>query len=177
VALTVVFGGLLGVAFAAGRGDAMSREYEREAAFLYNFTKFVEWPSRSFVDANAPIVIGVLGDSPCRPALEQLVKDRKVNGRAIAVRRVETAAQLSDTQLLFVGAGQEARFERLQAAVAAAPVITVGESHAFAAAGGAINFVPQGDKVHFEINMQPVDRVGVKISAQLLKLATTVRRN
>ena len=135
-ALAVLFRGLMSVAFAAGSGDATSREYEIKAAFLYNFTKFIEWPPRSFVDRNAPIVIGVLGDSSCQPALEQLVKDRKVNGRAIAVRRVETARELSDTHLLFVGAGQEVRFEQLRAAIVATPLLTVGESPAFTSAGG-----------------------------------------
>ena len=42
--------------------------------------------------------------------------------------------------------------------------------------GGTINFVPQDDKVRFEINMSAAERSGVKISAQLQKLAAAVRR-
>ncbi len=163
----------------AGAADtaAITREYEIKAAFLYNFTKFIEWPQQSFPDANAPIVIGVLGDSPGQPALLQFVKDRRINGRAIVVRRVESAQEASATQLLFVATGQEARFEQLQAAISAIPVVTVGESQAFVSDGGAINFVLEGDKVRFEVNTTSADHAGVKISAQLLKLATTVRRS
>jgi hypothetical protein len=151
------------------------REYEIKAAFLYNFTKFIEWPARTFADANAPIVIGVLGDSACTPALERLVKDRKINGRAIVVRRVESVQEVSASHLLFVGADHEAQFERLEPQIEATPVVTVGESPAFASAKGAIIFVLQGDKVRFEINTGSTDHAGVKISAQLLKLATAVR--
>src|ERR1700693_3255052 len=57
-----------------------SRMDQIEAAFVYNFTKFIEWPPQSFADLNAPIVIGVLGDSPMAVVLEEVVRDRKVNG-------------------------------------------------------------------------------------------------
>ncbi|HEY0340921.1 MAG TPA: YfiR family protein, partial [Steroidobacteraceae bacterium] len=62
-------------------------------------------------------------------------------------------------------------------AISAIPVVTVGESQAFVSDGGAINFVLEGDKVRFEVNTTSADHAGVKISAQLLKLATTVRRS
>jgi len=103
-------------------------------------------------------VIGVLGDSPCATALERLVKDRKINSRAIAVRRVESAQEASGTHLLFVDAAEEAHFERLEPAIEAIPVVTVGESPSFVSAGGAINFVLQGDNVRFEINMGAAGR-------------------
>jgi hypothetical protein len=164
------------VCTAVADSAAPSREYEIKAAFLYNFTKFIEWPRQSFLDPNAPLVIGVLGDTPCEAALEQLVKDRRVNGRAILVRKVDSAQQASATQLLFVGSGAEELFERLKPVLATIPVVTVGESQAFASDGGAINFILEGDKVRFEINLGAADHAGVKISAQLLKLATTVRK-
>src|ERR1700732_2529857 len=75
-------------AVADGSAAAPLREYETKAAFVYNFTKFVEWPAATFADSGAPMVIGVLGDSPCAQALERLVKDRTVNGRTIVVRPI-----------------------------------------------------------------------------------------
>jgi hypothetical protein len=171
---------LIGLPLNAAGADAASggpaREYEIKAAFLYNFTKFIEWPAHSFADAGAPIVIGVLGDSPCAEALERLVKDRKVNGRAIVVRRIASAEEAKVTHLLFVGSAQEAQFAGLEPAIESLPVLTVGESPGFATLGGTIAFVPQDDKVRFEINIGVADRAGLKISAQLQKLATVIRR-
>jgi hypothetical protein len=160
---------------AAADSSPPPREYEIKAAFIYNFTKFIEWPARSFPDAHSPFVIGVLGDSPCLPALEQLVKDRKVNGRPIAVRKVGSAQELGMLQILFVGSGQESELGALSHELAGAPILTVGESDTFPAAGGTIDFVRQDDKVRFEINLHSAERAGLKISAQLLKLATAVR--
>lgn len=35
-------------------------EYHTKAAFLLNFTRFIDWPSTAFSTVNAPFVIGVL---------------------------------------------------------------------------------------------------------------------
>jgi hypothetical protein len=164
------------LAGAAGAAAAPAREYEIKAAFLYNFTKFVDWPAQTFANDDAPIVIGVLGDSPCVQALERLIKDRKVNGRTIVVRRIASAAEAKVTQLLFVGSAQEAQFAGLEPAIESLPVLTVGESPGFATLGGAIDLLPQGDKIRFEINIDVAEHAGLKISAQLQKLATVVHR-
>jgi hypothetical protein len=162
---------------ADGAAAAPGRECEIKAAFLYNFTKFIDWPAQTFANADAPIVIGVLGDSPCVQALERLVQDRKVNGRTIVVRRIASAAEAKVTQLLFVGSAQEAQFAGLEPAIESLPVLTVGESPGFATLGGAIDFVPQGDKIRFEINIDAAEHAGLKISAQLQKLAVVVHRS
>jgi hypothetical protein len=162
---------------ADGAAAAPGRECEIKAAFLYNFTKFVAWPAQTFATADAPIVMGVLGDSPCVQALERLVKDRKVNGRTIVVRRIASAEQAKGTHLLFVGSAQEAQFAGLEPALHSLPVLTVGESPGFATLGGAIDFVPQGDKIRFEINIDVAEHAGLKISAQLQKLAAVVHRS
>ena len=122
-------------------------------------------------------MIGVLGDSPCAQELEHLIKDRKVNGRTIVMRRIASAEEAKVTQLLFVGFAQETQFAGLKAAIESLPVLTVGESPRFATLGGAIDFVPQGDKIRFEINIDAAEHAGLKISAQLQKLAAVVHRS
>ena len=44
--------------------DEPSQEYKVKAAFLYNFARFVEWPSEAFASADAPFVIAVVGTDP-----------------------------------------------------------------------------------------------------------------
>ena len=168
---------LLGVCLAlAGSGwlraDA-AKEYEVKAAFLYNFTKFVEWPASRFADANSPIVVAVLGRNPFGEALEKIVQGRKVNGHAIVVTTVESTADLAQAHVVFVAAGEEPRIDPEQTA---AGLLTVGETEAFAARGGMIVFRMHQDKVRFEINVDAAERHRLKISAQLQKLATAVRR-
>jgi len=159
---------------ARGANVEVPKEYQVKAAFLYNFTKFVEWPPASFADETSPIVIGVLGRNPFGDELEKIVKDRTVNHRTILVKLIHTADEVSTVQLLFVPVGEESRLPT--AAWQHAAVVVVGESPHFAAAGGIITFLREADKVRFAINLESAERAGLKISAQLLKLATEVQR-
>ena len=160
----------------AGADGPISREYEIKAAFLFNFTRFIEWPSQSFADATSPIVIGVIGADPFGAQLANIVQGRRVNGRAIVARYVTREDEARATHLLFVGLTKDEDIARLLRALSGYPVTTVGESPAFTAQGGAITLVLQGNKVRFEINAAAAARAHVRISAQLEKLATVVRR-
>ncbi len=169
---------LLGVLFSGAasgaRADAISKEYQLKAAFLYNFAKFVEWPPLRFESDTEPIVIAVLGQSPFHSELEALVENRSVNGRAIRVRSITDAADLSAVHILFVPSGEE---HRLKGSIFGdRGVLTVGESDVFADRGGVIRFIVVAGKVRFEINQASSDKAGLRLSGQLLKLATTVRR-
>ena len=66
----------------AGRGADVSaaKESQLKAAFIFNFTKFVEWPLKSFPSGSSPIVIGIVGKGPIGSEIEQMVKGRKVIG-------------------------------------------------------------------------------------------------
>ena len=105
--LTGIFGLLLGGQLVAAAEETVSKEYQVKAAFLYNFTKFVEWPSPHFATEDRPIVIGVLGRNPFGEELEQITKGRRVNGREITIAFVETPAEAAAVDLVFVCAGEE----------------------------------------------------------------------
>lgn len=166
----------IGCSLAHSSDAATSREYQLKAAFVYNFTKFIEWPPQSFSDANAPIVIGVLGETPLATELEQLIRDRKVNGHAILLKKIHSAADAASTHLLFVSTTEDAQFASWRADIETRAIVTVGESASFAQNGGTINFLLQDDKVRFEISTALVERTGLRISAQLQKLAASARK-
>ena len=152
----------------------VAKEYQLKAAFLYNFTKFIEWPPERFETAGSPMVIGVLGVNPFGDDLEKIVEGRTVNGRAIQVKFLPSAAEVGAVHLLFVPAGEETLLPA--SAWQHTAIVTVGESPDLAARGGMIIFTQVAGKLRFEINLVAAERNGLKISAQLLKLATVVRR-
>jgi hypothetical protein len=151
----------------------VSKEQQLKAAFLYNFTKFIEWPARSFPDESSPIIIGLLDRNPFGDELDQVVKGRLVNGRAIVVRIVHTAEDAHAAHLLFVPEGEEGR---LAVVPAGAALVIIGESRDATARGGVITFIHEGDKLRFEINIARAEQRGLRVSAQLQKLAAAVRR-
>lgn len=166
---------LLGLASSAARAESVPKEYQLKAAFLYNFSKFVQWPADRFANETSPIVIAVLGPSPFGGELDRLVRERLVNGRAIEVRPIASAADISRAHIVFVPAGAE---PLLDAGPLVAPgVLTVGESEGFASRGGIIRFILVEEKVRFEIDQGSAERAGLKLSGQLLKLATVIRKS
>jgi uncharacterized protein DUF4154 len=138
-------------------------EYQVKAAFLFNFLKFVEWPASS---NDAPWVIGILGRDPFGSALEDIVRGKSVNGRAVEVRRYARPGDVKDCNILFVG---RAESERMGAPVQPG-LLTVGESSGFLKSGGIINFYLEDNRVHFEIRQTVARSCGLRISSQLLKL-------
>ena len=153
-----------------------SKEYQLKALFVSNFTKFVEWTPNRFSDDNAPIVIGVFADSRYTRELEKAVKNRKVNGRSIVVNEMRSIEQARGFQMLVFDAAPDAQMKVTLQALRDAPVLSIGESDAFAESNGILNFVREGDKLRFEINLDAAQRSGLKISAQFLKLAKKVRK-
>lgn len=157
----------------------ISKEYQVKAAFLFNFTKFVEWPTVRFSSGDAPIVIAVLGRNPFGDELEKLVLNRLVDGRQIVVRALASAEEAKSTgaifHVLFVPAGEESRYADLAKIAPLTGVLTVGESDRFASFGGMVNFVVVENRVRFEINRGAAEAAGLKLSAQLQKLAASAR--
>jgi hypothetical protein len=167
---------LFGGAPAADAEDALISETQIKAAFIYNFTKFIEWPKASFPANGKPIVIGILGETPLTAELGVIVAGRQVNGRPIVVTSVRTAEDLASIQVLFVSESEDTSFGELAPAIASNALLTVGESPGFAAANGAIVFVRLDGKLRFEINLSAAEQAGLKISGQLQKLAAAVKR-
>jgi hypothetical protein len=154
--------------------DLVAKEYQIKAAYLYNFAKFVEWPEQCFTNSQSPLVIGVFGHNPFGDELNAIAKDHKINGRDIVIKTVATVAEAGGVDLMYFSASEDGRVAETLAALKHLPVLTVGETDKFAMSGGIIKLVREADKVHFEINAAAAEQQGLKISAQLLKLAKPI---
>ncbi len=157
-------------------GVPVLSEHQVKAAFLYNFTRFLEWPAQRFAGDGAPIVIGVFGKNPFGAELQEIARNHKVNGRDVVMKEIATVEEAGTVHVLFFSAAEDGHVVETLAALKGASVLTVGESEKFSAAGGMITFVREADKVRFEINADSAEQAGLKISAQLLKLAKSVHK-
>jgi len=151
-----------------------TKEYKVKATYLFNFAQFVEWPATVFADANAPIIIGVLGDDEFGPFLDQIVQGEKIKNRPLIVKRSRTVAELKACHILFISKSEEPRLAAILASLAQSSVLTLGEVEGFAQRGGIINFFLDGEKLRFEINTDAADRCGLRIRSQLLSLSKIV---
>jgi hypothetical protein len=152
-------------------------EYSIKGAYLFNFTRFVEWPTQTRT-AGEPFVIGLFG---CEGSAVNAIRDtlsgkRTGDGRPIVVRDFsEATAELANCQLVFVGETGMAQVQAVQEVIGAKPVLIVGDTEGAASRGCAINFVVAGDAVRIEINLQRAERAGLKLSGRLANVARLVR--
>lgn len=146
-----------------------SREYEIKAAYLYNFIKYVDWPS--YGDT---ITIGVLGYDPFGTALAPL-NSKVVKGRRLVIRHFDSVREAQQCQIIFVSSSEKQRLQEIFESLRFARVLTVGETQGFADGGGIINFIEENNKIRFEINAEAARRTGLNISSELLKLARLVK--
>ncbi len=151
--------------------SAKSSEYEIKAAFVYQFAKFIEWPSE--VLQNEDFCIGVIGKDPFGQALDSLAGEI-MHDKPIVIKRFRTADEARGCQMVFIGKSEWARTADILTRLQKAPAITIGDAAGFAERGGMIGFRVQGKKVRFDINAQNAERAGLKISSKLLRLARVV---
>lgn len=160
---------------ADGAQNQLLSENEIKAGFLYNFTKFVEWPPDAFLDSSGPIVLGVVGDSPITDLVTDAASGKIVNGRAVIVKKFKEGQDLRSCHILFVSSSEEKHMTRILESLRGSNVLTVGETSGFAESGGVINFFIDGNKVRLEINLDAAARSRLKISAKVIAVARLVR--
>jgi hypothetical protein len=160
----------------AAVADEANMEYPVKAAMIVNFLQFVEWPPEARPAEGAPIVVGVVGaGNSLGRALEQIVANKTIAGHAVKVLYLHSGASADGCHLLFVPREQDNDFTRMSQRISGQPILTVGETESFLRAGGIIRFYTEDNKVRFQINPEAAERVNLKISSKLLKLAKIVR--
>jgi len=177
LAIVLALWAVLGVSLAGGGGEVGPQgvdEYTLKAAFLNKFVKLVSWPEERLAE-KAALVIVVYGEDPFGKRLDETFSKRKEDERKVVVRRVTRLDDLDGAHVVFLPRTEIEQLDELLAVTKQTGTLLVGESEAFAARGGAINFYTEEDKVRFEINPESAKRQKLKISSDLLKLARIVK--
>lgn len=159
---------------ANGRLDQILRQIE--AAYLYKFASYVEWPPEAFAGPDSSFTIGLAGSDALADELEASLVGRTVNGRKVVVRRLRRGDAATDVQMLVVGT-PDARWAReLYAAIKDRPVLTIAEPGAEPGAGSMISFAVVNDRVRFEVALTPIKPSRLKVSALMLSAAYKVEK-
>ena len=165
---------LLCLSFASRNAKAQSTEYQVKAVFLFNFAQFVDWPNSAFPEAQAPLVIGVLGDDPFGAYLDETVRGEKVNNRPVIVQRYRSIGEIKSCHVLFISRSEMDRLEQILASLKGQSILTVGDFDGFARRGGMIRFVMEKNKIRLRIGLEAAKAANMTISSKLLRPAEIV---
>lgn len=157
-----------------GKAQAESTEAELKAAFVYGFTRYVEWPEETLKASAESFDLCLLGG---RTVFSEALRDLQgkfVKNRPLRVREVSHADNFKSCQILVLTDNETEHFESVLRRLSGMPVLTVNGSSRFLQAGGMISLVPENNKLRFDINLAAAQKSKLVFSSNLLKLARQV---
>lgn len=149
-------------------------EYQVKAVCVLNAARFITWPTAAFASADAPLVIGILGENPFGSTLDAVVKGETVHRRQIVVRRVGHG-EAAKVHILFISQSERGNLSEVLQAIGGASVVTISEIDRFTQSGGMLGLALADGRIRFNINADAAQRAQLKIDSQFLLLARRSR--
>lgn len=158
-------------AFSQGKTGVDDLESQVKAAYLYNFTKFVYWNRPESDNKKDTITIALLeADSICD--LLEVFSKKGGSDHSIVIRRISgKRLDIQNCHLLFIGQAGLAKWPAIEKLLEGTDTLTVSDIPGFARQGGMIGLFLSKNQIGIEINMDKVQKAGLKISAKLLEIA------
>src|SRR5579863_8155609 len=165
---------ILGVA-ARAQGAKPSVD-QVQAAYLYNFGKFVKWPASAAANESGAFIVCVLNPDPFGDTLQTVLAGETIAGKPVVVKRLAKAQDAVACHVLFIGADRARDLPGILSSINEAAVLTVSDMPDFSKRGGMIQFVMEGNRIRFEINLAGAEKSRLVFPSDLLKVAVAVHR-
>jgi len=140
------------------------------AAFVYNLTKYVEWP-----DSEGDMTIAYIGEPDGGATLKQMLDGKNSGSRAIRVLLSPSDIDLERCQILYVAEPSTKKVHALLERVHGKGILTVGDTDVFVREGGMIGLVMVGEQIQIQVHLEAAQEAQLKISSRLLNIARLVR--
>lgn len=140
-----------------------------KAAYVFNLTKYVEWPR-----AGSTLVIGFVGDGSMGEALEKMLTGKTSGSRVIRVVLSQKSETLDQCDVIYIANSTPKKTRATLDQLHNRSVLTVGDTESFSRDGGMIGLVREGPQVRMQVNLDAVQRARLTISSRVLSLATIV---
>lgn len=150
---------------------SISQDYKFHSVFIYNFTKYIQWPSSY---QSGDFVITVLGKSAVTENLEKMAAVKTVGSQKIVVKQINSISEAGKCHILFLPDNKSGNLEEVLAHYGTSPTLIITERAGMAKKGSGINFILQGGKWKFELNKPVIESNNLRVSSELSKLAIVI---
>ena len=165
---------LISCAILFSSAQVSTREYQIKAAFIFNFTQFIQWPDNSFPSPQSPAVIGILGADPFGNYLQDMIAGESINKHPLVIKHFSSIEEVTNCTILFINASNKKDFSAILEKLKGKGILTVSDANKFAKLGGMIQLSTREDKVDIEINLEAIKAENLIVSSKLLKLSQIV---
>jgi len=151
-------------------GSQSQDERAVRAAYVFNLSRYVEWPSEK-----KELVIGFIGPRDTGEFLLKMLDGKKSESRPIHVMLFPSDDELPRCSMLYIADSQAKKIRATLEKVEDKSIVTVGEADSFTQIGGMVGLVKVGELIQMQVNLEATQRAGIKISSRMLNLAMIVR--
>lgn len=152
--------------------SAAQREDQLKAAYLFNFLKFIEWPSGV---SRSGLTICFVGARGVHEAISIGIENKRVGQRRLYTRVLEPSSTLVAAGCHVLYLESVTMGSRLRMSVDE-PLLTVSDAPQFTRNGGMIELFTESNRLRFRVNVDNAHRAGLRISSSLLQLAADVKQ-
>jgi hypothetical protein len=145
-------------------------EYAVRTAFVFNLTKYVEWPR-----ASTSLTIGFIGDGPMGEALKSMLPGKTSESRPLQVLLLPSDEALDRCDLIYISYSSPKKIRAALDRLGNRSILTVGETDSFTKAGGMVGLVRVGEQMQIQVNTAATQAARLKVSSRLLNLSSVVR--
>ncbi len=145
-------------------------EYNLKAAFIYNFSKYIDWGP---YQKGNEFTIGVLGNSPISKPLAEIAITKTVNNKKIVILQFFKPQDVTFCNILFISRHNAYAMDGFLSRLSQG-MLTIGEAEGMSEDGAAFNFIIADNKLKFEANLKSISTAGLKASSELLQHAIIV---
>lgn len=143
-----------------------------QSIFIYNFTKYVQWPEEY---NTGDFVIGVLGETELIEELRKLAGEKKVNGRTIVVKKYVSLNEMDQKcHILYIAYDSSNLLSNVLQKVGEKSTLIITQKDGLGRTGSLINFVSVSGKPRFEINVSALARNRLRCAQQLMTIAIVI---
>jgi hypothetical protein len=151
---------------------AQETDYKAYSLYVYNFMKYVDWPENK---NEGDFIIVIIGKSKIEKELKTLAGQKKIRGRNIIVKSINSVDEINDCHLLYITKEKSSVIKDLNIKIKDKSILIVGEKEGLARKGAALSFATlDNDELSFDINKRSIEEHKLKISSALIKLGELV---
>ena len=143
-----------------------------KAVFLYNFTKYFEWPQKM---KSGNFIIQVIGSNPSlNQELSKMANTKQIGNQKLEIKNNPQLENSTQPHIIFLLSEASDRLKEIVSKNKEKGSLIVTEKTGLAKAGSAINFVVMDNKQKFEYSVRNAENAGLKTSAEFKSLAIVI---
>ncbi len=153
-------------------GDSEEANAKIKAIYIYNFTKYIEWPENY---QEGSFVIGFIGSSSSLlTELSKLATSKKAGNQSIEIKNISKVDDNTKYHIIFILSDNSAQLTEVIAKSKGKSTLIVTEKPGLAQKGAGINFIVEDNKQKIELNKENISKYKLKVAETLVKLSNPV---